>query len=313
MAYDVVVIGGGPVGLAAGVFCAHRRLSTLVLEAEKLGGQLSHVYPSKSVYDYPGYLAIEASELGALFVEHARESGCELREQEEVTDLRRKGDRLEVVTPKGRYATRAVIVALGMGTFEPRRLDIPGELELEGRGVHYRVLDRQAFQGRRVVVVGGGDSALENALSLVAVAQQVTLVHRRDEFRAMEKTVEAVRRAPIEVLTDTEVVRILGEGRVEGCVLFHNRSGDEAVREVDDVVIQIGLHPRIQLLRDWGLEVGDGTVRVGADMRTSLEGVYACGDVVTHPGKDLRITTGIGEAAIAAMGVYQYLRRPYWA
>jgi thioredoxin reductase (NADPH) len=313
MTYDVIVIGGGPVGLTAGIFCTYRRLSTLVLEAKRLGGQLTSLYPSKSIYDYPSHIAIEADELGKLFVEHAKESGCELQEGEEVVNVRRDGGLIRVATDRGTHEARAVIIALGMGLFEPRRLNVPGELELEGRGVYYRVTDRSEFDGKRVLVVGGGDSALENALTVVAVADAVTLVHRREEFRAMEKNVEAVGRAPIEVLMDTEVIRILGGERVEGCVLFNNTTGDQFSREVDAIVVQIGLSPRVHRLKEWGLELAGRSIRVGIDMSTSVEGIFACGDIVTYEGKDKRITSGCGEAAIAAMSVYKYLKRPYWA
>jgi thioredoxin reductase (NADPH) len=313
MTYDVVVIGGGPVGLAAGIFCTYRRLSTLVLEARKLGGQLTGLYPSKSIYDYPSYIAIEADELGRLFIEHAKESGCELKEGEEVLDLRREGDHFSVVTTRNSYTSRAVIVALGMGLFEPRRLNVPGELELEGRGVYYKVTDRAEFQGKRVVVVGGGDSALENALTVVAVADAVTLVHRRDEFRAMEKNVEAVTRAPIEILLNTEVIRILGSDRVEACLLFNNTTGEQFTREFDAVIVQIGLSPRVHRLKEWGLELIGRSIKVGIDMSTSVEGVFACGDIVTYAGKDKRIASGCGEAAVAAMSAYKYVRKPYWA
>ncbi len=309
----MIVVGGGPVGLAAGMFCAHRRLSTLVLEARQLGGQLTSIYPSKSIYDYPGYIAIEAEELGRLFIEHARESGCELREGEEVLELESSRDGITVKTDQGAYSAKAVILALGMGLFEPRLLNVPGELELEGRGVHYKVARRADFEGSRVLVVGGGDSALENALSVLAVAESVTLVHRRDEFRAMEKNVEAVNHSPIEVLLNTEVVRILGKERVEACVLFNNTTGEQSARDFDDVIVQIGLSPRVHRLRDWGLELIGRSIRVGVDMGTSLKGVFACGDIITYEGKDKRITSGCGEAAVAAMSAYKHIRRPYWA
>ncbi len=313
MTYDVIVVGGGPVGLTAGMYCAYRRLSTLVLEGHRLGGQLASVYPSKTVYDYPGYIAIEADDLAKLFIEHARETGCEMREGEEVLDLQREDGGFRVVTGKGSYAARTVILALGMGPSEPRRLDVPGEREMWDRGLHYKVVDRRTFEGKRVLVVGGGDSALENALTLVAVARSVTLAHRREEFRAMEKNVEAVNRSPIEVLLNTEVIRILGRERVEGCLLFNNTMGDQSIRDFDDIVVQIGLSPRLRRLKEWGLALAGPSIRVGQDMSTSLEGVFACGDIVAYPGKDDRISTGCGEAAVTAMSAYRYLRRPYWA
>lgn len=313
MSYDVIVVGGGPVGLTAAIFCTQRRLSTLVIEARELGGQLTTVYPDKTVYDYPGFLAIEAQELGRSLIDQAKEAGCEMRDGEAVQDLRRRGKEYEVRTDRGRYATRAVILAMGMGPFTPRRLGAPGELDLEGRGIHYRVTDRHAFQGRRVLVVGGGDSALETALGLVAVAEAVTLVHRRDEFRAIERNVDALHQSPVEVLRNAEVLRILGSEAVAGCLLYDNTTGEQFTRDVDDVVIQIGLSPPLGQLKEWGLELAGPAIRVREDLGTSLQGVFACGDIVTYEGKDQRLSTGLGEAAIAAMSAYKYLRQPYWA
>src|SRR5881396_2396817 len=172
MVYDVIVVGGGPAGLTAGVYARTRKLSTLILEAQATGGQLEWLYPTKSVYDYPSYIAIEGGELAQLFVLHSRESGAEIR-PEEVVDVQRQASGFKLATRQGNaYEGRSIILAMGMGLLEPKR----------------------------VVVVGGGDSALEIALEIVAAAKKVILVHRREEFRAMEKNVEAVMESPIEVL-----------------------------------------------------------------------------------------------------------------
>ena len=164
MVYDVVVVGGGPAGLTAGIYARTRSLSTLILEAQGMGGQLTWLYPTKSVYDYPSYIAIEGGELGELFTMHARESGAEMVAGE-VVDLARDGQMFRVTTREGKaYETRAIILAMGMGLFEPKRLDIPGEAELEGKGVTYQVKDRHEFRGRRDINVVGGDSADDYAL-----------------------------------------------------------------------------------------------------------------------------------------------------
>src|SRR3990170_1727640 len=176
MAHDIIVIGGGPAGLTAGVYARTRNLSTMVLEAEQVGGHPAWFYPTKSVYDYPSYIAIEGEELGRLFVEHARVSGCEVREGETVEEIRKGTAGFEVRTNRGVHQGRAVILAIGNGMFNPRVLEIPGEAEHEGRGVCYRVRDRREFRGQAVLVIGGGDSALEIALELVAGAKGGPLV-----------------------------------------------------------------------------------------------------------------------------------------
>src|SRR5438445_8197710 len=198
MVYDLLIIGGGPAGLTAGVYARTRKLSTLILEAQAMGGQLEWLYPTKSVYDYPSYIAIEGGELAQLFALHSRESGAELR-SEEVLDLERLPSGFRVRTSEGNaYETRTILLAMGMGLFEPKRLDVPGEAELEGKGVEYRVRDRHEFKDKRVIVVGGGDSALELALEVFAAAKKLMLVHPRAPLRATKRVAEAVVTSPTE-------------------------------------------------------------------------------------------------------------------
>lgn len=314
MTYDVIVVGGGPAGLTAGIYARLRNLTTLILEAQELGGQLTFLYPTKSVYDYPSYVAVESEELGRAFVAHAREAGCELREGEAVQALEPEGETFVVATDKGTYRGRAVILALGMGVFEPKVLGIPGEAEFEGRGVHYMVGDRRRYKGQRVVIVGGGDSALEAALQIVAIAASVTVVHRRDVFRAMEKHVEAVKRSPIQVLLNAEVTQILeGAGALQA-VVYDNRTLEKTVLDADAIIIQVGFSPNLERVRKLGVELeGDRHIKVAPDMSTSLPGVFACGDIVSYPGKDKRIVTAAGEAVTAVLSAYKHLRTPYWA
>jgi len=314
MVYDVIVVGGGPAGLTAGVYARMRKLATLILEAQASGGQLEWLYPTKSVYDYPSYIAIEGGELAQLFVLHSRESGAEIR-AEEVVDVQRQASGFKLATRQGNvYEGRSIILAMGMGLLEPKRLDVPGEAEFETKGVEYRVRDRREFKGKRVVVVGGGDSALEIALEIVAAAKKVILIHRREEFRAMEKNVEAVMDSPIEVLFNAEVTSLEGDGKVERAVVYDNRTLKKTVLDVDAVIVNIGFEPKITPLPRWGVELeGDRLIRVKADMSTSVRGIYACGDMVSYPGKDKRIVTGCGEAVTAVMSVYKYLKQPYWA
>ncbi len=314
MVYDVIVVGGGPSGLTAGVYARTRKLSTLILEAQAIGGQLEWLYPTKSVYDYPSYIAIEGGELGQLFALHARESGAEMR-AEEVVEIQRQPSGFKVRTRQGNaYEGRTIILAMGMGLFEPKRLGVPGEAELEGSGVASRVRDWREYKDKRVVVVGGGDSALEIALEIVAPAKKVLLVHRRGEFRAMEKNVEAVLASPVQVLFNSEVTSIQGRGKVERAVVYDNRTLKKKVLEVDAVIVNIGFEPKITPLPKWGIALeGERLIKVRADMSTSVPGIYACGDIVSYPGKDKRIVTGCGEAVTAVMSVYKHLKQPYWA
>ncbi len=312
--YDLIVVGGGPTGLTAALYARTRDLTTLILDAGAFGGQLTFLYPTKSVYDYPSYIAIEAEELGRLFVAHARESGAEMHEGEEVVEIKAQLPGFLLKTNKGEYEGRAVILALGFGLFEPKTLNVPGEAEFEGKGVYYMIRDRRQFRGKRVVIVGGGDSALEAALQLAATAKEITLVHRRDEFRGMEKNVDAVHRVPIRLLLNSEVTAIEGNGHAERAIIYNNQTVERTVLDCDAIIVQVGFSPNLEKAKRWGIELeGDRHIRVGPDMSTSVTGIFAAGDIVSYPGKDKRIVTGAGEAVTAVMSVYKHLRSPYWA
>src|SRR3990172_5871478 len=289
MPFDVVIVGGGPAGLTAGIYARTRKLSTLILEAQAPGGQLAWLYPTKSVYDYPSYIAVEGRELAEMFTLHARESGAQIA-MEEVVDLRRLKSGFKLRTRSGKeYDAKAVILAIGMGLFEPKRLGIPGEAELEGRGVDYRVRDRHEFKDQRVLVVGGGDSALEIALEIVAAARNVVLVHRRGEFRAMEKNVEAVLKSPIEVVYNAEVTNLEGDDHVRRATVYDNRTLKKREFEVDRVIVNIGFQPTATPLPRWGIELeGERLIKVKADKYTSVPGIFPCGDIVSYPGKETR-------------------------
>jgi thioredoxin reductase (NADPH) len=312
--YDLIVVGGGPSGLTAGLYARTHDLSTLILEARQFGGQLTILYPTKSVYDYPSYLAVEAEELGRLFTEHAKEAGCEMREGEEVVDLVRQKQGFLVRTTMGQYEGRSVILALGFGLFQSKMLNVPGEAEFEDKGVYYMIKDRRQFKGKRVLVVGGGDSALEGAIQLAATAAHVTVVHRRDLFRGMEKNVKAVQNLPIELLLNSEVTAIEGEGRAQRAIIYNNQTLERTVLEVDSIIVQVGYAPNIETAKRWGIALeGDRHIKVASDMSTSVPGIFAAGDIVSYPGKDKRIVTGAGEAVTAVMSAYKLLRSPYWA
>ncbi len=312
--HDVVVVGGGPTGCTAGLYARTRDLRTLILEAKEFGGQLKTVYPTKSVYDYPSYIAIEAEELGGLFVNHAREAGCEMKDREEVLEIAQRKHDFLVTTNRAEYEGRVVILALGWGLFTPKLLNVPGEAELEGKGVYYMIPDRRLFRGKRVVIAGGGDSALESALQLMSTASKVTLAHRRDVFRAMEKNVDAVKRAPVELMLNCEVTEIQGDGIVEAAVVYNNQTLERTVVKADAVIVQVGFLTNIDHVRKWGVQLEDDRhIRVHADMSTTIPGIFACGDVVSYPSKDKRIVTGAGEAVTAVMSAYKLLRSPYWA
>lgn len=308
--YDVVIVGAGPAGLTAGIYAQTKRLSSVILEAKETGGQLTCLYPHKSIHDYPSYTDIVARELAEKMAAQAREMGCEIREGEEVTDLDVEEEKITLKTPKRTYEAKAVILGLGMGMFEPRKLGIPGE-SLEG--VYYNCLDTEPFEGKRVLCVGGGDTALEMALSIYGYTAESTLIHRKDYFRADEITVERVEKSPIKVVFRTELKEIKGNEKVEAVRLINNETGEERAVPMDVVLISIGFIPNLESVERWGLELKGKAVAVNPEMRTNLRGVFACGDLATYEGKTKRITTACGEATTAVNSAYKYIRKPYWA
>jgi ferredoxin/flavodoxin---NADP+ reductase len=312
MAYDLVIVGAGPAGLTAGVYAMQRKLSTLIIDAGEAGGQLINVYPEKIVANYPSVTEIHAHELGWSMVDHAKAAGCVLQEHEEVKDIQDRNDGLVVISDKGEYETKTVILAIGTGLFRPKMLGAPGEERLEGKGVYHKLPEKKELAGKRILFVGGGNSALEMAL-LAAEVAQVYIVHRRDCFRADGCIVDRVVAKNIKTIMSAEVKEILGTERVEGAVLSVGEPAQEMKLDVNMVVINIGVTPALEYLEKWNISLEGSQIKVDTEMRTSRKGVFACGDAVIYPGKYRQIVVACGEGASAANSVYKYVMKPYWA
>ncbi len=311
MGHDLVIIGAGPAGLTAGIFARQKNLDTLILEAGEAGGQLPILYPEKVIHNYPGHPFISGHDLGNEFIGHARSSGCVIREREPVTDIVDHPDGLEVVTDQGRYVTKAVIVAIGGGLFKPKRLGLPEEDRFVGKGLEYRVPEKERLQGKKVMFVGGGNSACEMSLVASDVAD-VCLVHRRESFRADESVVDRLKCSKIKCVLNSQVKKVLGEDKLEGVILSVGEPPHEERIDLDLLVINIGLTSELENLEKWGLTLEDGLIKVDTAMRTSRKGVFSCGDVVTYPGKYRQIVSACGESATAANSAYKYIQKPYW-
>ncbi|NLK25840.1 MAG: NAD(P)/FAD-dependent oxidoreductase [Euryarchaeota archaeon] len=310
MLYDLIIIGAGPAGLTAAIYARTRKLKTLVVDATEAGGQLASLYPEKGIDNYPGYVMTDAGQLATHLINHAQSMGCEIHERERALAVEDKSGHLLLRTDRDSYETKAVIIATGMGLFKPKRLGVPGEDRLEGKGVYYKLPERDALAGKKVMFVGGGNSALEMAL-LVCDRSDTCLVHRRDKFRADEAIVEKVQMSSIERIMSSQVVEIKGDDHVTSVVV---KKGDELEeRPIDAVIINIGTSSEAQDMEGWGVELEGGLIKVDTDMCTSRRGVFACGDVVAYKGKYKQIVVGCGEAAIASNSAYKYIKEPYWA
>jgi len=301
---DLAIVGAGPTGLYAAYYAGFRGLSTVIIDSlEEPGGQLTALYPEKPIYDVGGFPAVLGKDLVAGCVEQAAAYDPTYllgHRAERLVRTDPDDDRslLRIVTDRGvTVEAGAVLIAGGIGTFAPRPL--PGSDGWDGRGLMYFVRDLSALRGQRVLIVGGGDSAVDWALALEVLAGSVTLIHRREGFRAHEGSVAKLRDSSVDVRTHHEVRRIEGSERVERAIVFDNRDDTETVLDVDTVVAALGFTADLGPLRSWDIEHDGRRVQVDSRGATSMPGVFAAGDVVDYLGKIPLISTGFGEAATA--------------
>ncbi len=269
------------------------------------GGQLTALYPEKYIYDVAGFPKIRAKELVTNQVQ-------QLEPFHPVYSLGHRADKLEriesgfaLTTDKGvRYEASSVIIAGGVGAFEPRKLVAPGVTEFENKGISYAVKNLEHYRGKKVLVVGGGDSAVDWVLMLKDIAAKVSLIHRRDSFRAHAATtnqmIAAAERGEIQILTPYEMARVEGSNHVERVVVYHSSSKTEQTIEVDEIVSMVGYLSKLGPIAEWGLELEGNRIKVSNTMETNIPGVFSCGDICAYHGKLKLIATGYGEAAIAA-------------
>lgn len=301
---DITIIGAGPTGLFAAFYAGVRGLDTRILDSlPELGGQLTALYPEKYIYDVGGLPKILARDLAKNLAEQAGQFDPEIILDEEVATVERDGDHFVLTARTDTYLTRTLVIAGGKGAFEPKTLRVPGYKELLHKGVGYAVRDPEAFRGKRVVIVGGGDSALDWALILKDCCRDLILVHRREGFRAHEQSVKQLMEAcdcgEMELRTFHEVREIHGNGRVEKVTLFDNRTDEDTTVDADAVLTFLGFKPDLGPIKNWGLELDRNRIRVSQLMETSIPGIYGAGDIVGYEGKMDLIATGFAEAAIA--------------
>lgn len=301
---DLTIIGGGPTGLFAAFYAGMRGASARIIDSlPELGGQLSALYPEKYIYDVGGFPRILARDLATRLIEQGTQFGAEVRLEEQVRDLEETEDGFVLHTDRAGYPSRRILIAAGKGAFTPRALDCPGYDRLLGHGVEYHVRDPDRYNGARILIVGGGDSAVDWALSLKERAARLVLIHRRAGFRAhaesMRQLHEAVEAGAIELLTFREVQAIEGESTVTGATVVDNRSGETDSFELDSVLALIGFKPDLGPIASWGLSIERNSIRVDENFETTRKRVYAAGDIATYPGKLDLIATGFSEATMA--------------
>ena len=301
---DLTIIGGGPTGLFAAFYAGMRGISARIIDSlPELGGQLSALYPEKYIYDVGGFPRILARDLAKGLIEQGLQFGADVRLDEQVDQLLREDDQIIITTNQGRYPTKAVLIAAGKGAFAARKLECPGYDQLLGKGIVHHVKDPAAYEGKSVLIVGGGDSAVDWVLNLKDRTKRLVIIHRREGFRAhahsMKLMKDAVAAGQIELWTHNEVRRVEGDSCVRSVTVFDNRTDQDTTIEVDAVIALIGFKPDLGPIGGWGFQFDKHAIVVNQKMETNLAGVYAAGDIATYEGKLALIATGFGEAAMA--------------
>ena len=310
---DVVIVGAGPCGLFQ-VF----ELGLLGLKAEVIdsirqpGGQCTELYPDKPIYDIPAIPECTGDELTNALLKQIEPFGAGMHLGEEVQVVRREDDDTFFVETSGgkQFNAKAVVIAAGVGSFQPRPLRVPDADTFEDISLHYRVRDPAQFAGKKLVILGGGDSALDWVLELADKAERVTVVHRRDEYRAMPDSVAKMKKlvadGVIDEITSAKATALNGENGQVSSVVIQPKEGDAVEVEADQVLVFFGLAPKLGPIAEWGLDINRKTINVDTEkFETSEPGIYAVGDINFYPGKKKLILCGFHEAALAAFAIKQ--------
>lgn len=306
---DVTIIGGGPVGLFAAFYAGLREMSARIVDSlPELGGQLTALYPEKYVYDMPGFPKILAKELASEMGAQGLQFGVDLQLGETAQQLLADGEGYTLITASGkRLLTHTLIIAAGAGAFSPTRIGVEREEEFEGKGLYYGVREKSNFADKSLVIVGGGDSAFDWCMNLEPIARDITLVHRRDQFRAHEESIRKVRESGVKFKLWNVVKELHGNGAIEGVTIEHTQTKSLERLAADAVIVNIGFKSTLGPIRDWGLNIDKTTILVNHNMETNLPGVYAVGDVCSFEGKLKLIATGVGEATLAVCRAKMHL------
>ncbi|MFB9120750.1 NAD(P)/FAD-dependent oxidoreductase [Bergeyella porcorum] len=312
---DLLIIGAGPTGLFAVFEAGLLKIKCHIIDAlPQPGGQLAELYPKKPIFDIPGFPSINAGDLVDNLMEQIKQFQPGFTLAETAVSLTKiDEDWFEVVTNKGTvHRARAVAIAGGLGTFEPRKPEhLENLAQFEENGVEYFVKDPEVFRGKKVVIAGGGDSALDWSIFLANVASEVTLIHRRNKFRGALDSVEKVQalknQGKINLITPAEVVALKGEQTLTGITV--EREGVQEEITTDYFIPLFGLTPKLGELANWGLEIEKNAIKVNneLDYQTNIEGVYAIGDINTYPGKLKLILCGFHEGTLMCQSVYNRL------
>ncbi|MFD0589165.1 NAD(P)/FAD-dependent oxidoreductase [Paenibacillus sp. GCM10027627] len=308
---DITIIGGGPAGMFAAFYAGMRQASAKIIDSmPQLGGQPMALYPEKYIYDIAGFPKVTAAQLTNQLMEQMSLFPTQVCLEEKVLQVIKHDERhFEIVTEKGVHFSKAVIITGGVGAFEPRRLELENAARYEGSSLHYFVKDLNHYKGKKVVINGGGDSAVDWALMLEPIAEEVTLVHRRDKFRAHEHSVEKLMQSKVNIVTPAEIAELHGDdnGGLNGVTVTFAKTNEGKTIPCDALIVNFGFVSSIGPISEWGLDIQNGSIVVDTRMETSIPGIFAAGDITTYPGKLKLIAVGFGEAPTAANNAKVYI------
>jgi len=307
--FDLTIIGAGPSGLYASYYAGFRGLRVKLIDSlEELGGQITALYPEKNIFDVAGFPKVFGRDLVKNLIEQGLQFKPTVCLGECVNTLQAHPDKTyTLTTSKGSHLTRAVLITIGVGAFNPKRIPAVNSAEFEGKGLSYFVPDIKKYDDKRVVIVGGGDSAVDWVLNLLPRAASITLVHRRDGFRAHEESVRQLKNSSAKLKLFYEVKQIRGKGHVQSVTLTHTKTNTDETVAADEILACLGFETTAGPLASWGLTIQGRDVLVNTRMETNLPGVYAAGDVTAYIGKVKLIAVGFGEAATAVNNAAAYL------
>lgn len=308
--YDITIIGAGPTGLFTAFYGGMRQAKVKIIESlPQTGGQLAALYPEKNIYDVAGFSKIKAADLVANLEKQAMFFDPAIVLEQAIENVERLEDgSFKLTADNGElHYTRTIIITAGNGAFTPRRLNIGNSETFEGINLHYHVTDMNRFKDKRVALLGGGDSAVDWALMLEKIAAKVTLIHRRDQFRAHEHSVEQLKQSAVEVITPYAAGEITATDQINQLTIQEVKGENQILLDVDDIICNYGFISSLGPIKDWGLDIEKNSLVVNTKMETNIPGIYAAGDVTTYPGKVKLIAIGFGEGPTAVNNAMQYM------
>lgn len=308
--FDITIIGAGPTGLFTAFYGGMRQASVKIIESlPQVGGQLSALYPEKEIYDVPGFPKIRAQDLVDQLEEQIKLFDPDVVLGQAIENVERLEDgTLKLTSNTGEtHLTKTIIITAGNGAFKPRLLNIDNSEDFEGKNLHYHIRNMEQFRDQHVLLLGGGDSAVDWALMLEDVAKKVTIVHRRDKFRAHEHSVERLKASSVAVLTPFKAESITTSDKIDSITLAEVKGEEILELRPDSIVCNYGFVSTLGPIKDWGLEIEKNSIVVNSKMETNIPGIYAAGDINTYPGKVKLIVTGFGDGPTAVNNAKKYM------